>query len=189
MRAFVPSSREDQFFVGFNSENRGSGYEQRFEVDASGFGWSGDSRTKGPQLFEVTEPGIYLFSIWIKESGTIADKILLTRDQDFVPTGMGGAESPTGGGPPASAFVRGDANRNGGVDLSDGIAILQYLFTGSSPLVCEDHGDVDDNGRLETADALRLVEFLFLEGAPPAAPFPDPGLDPTTGDAHGCGDR
>ena len=75
-------------------------------------------------------------------------------------------------------FIRGEANGDDDVDLSDAVAILEYLFTGSS-LACVDAADVDDDGEVVITDPIRLLGYLFLGGPPPSAPFPESGADPT----------
>ncbi len=84
------------------------------------------------------------------------------------------------------AFVRGDSNRDGTVDISDAVTVLFHLFRGESSLECEDHADADDNGRLELTDAVYLLDFLFRSGAAPRPPYPGPGRD-TTSDHIECG--
>ena len=87
-----------------------------------------------------------------------------------------------------SPFVRGDANGDGAIDISDGITILQYLFSCGEecPMVCDDAADYDDNGAIEITDAVRIFDFLFQGGAGPDSPYPAPG-DDTTEDDLTCG--
>ncbi|MBN1441464.1 MAG: lamin tail domain-containing protein [Planctomycetes bacterium] len=80
-------------------------------------------------------------------------------------------------------FLRGDSNSDCGVDLSDGVFILNYLFTGGRTPSCFDAADTDDGGSLEITDAVRIFGYLFLGGPPPADPGPDvAGKDPTDED-------
>lgn len=44
------------------------------------------------------------------------------------------------------AFLRGDAFGDGGLDISDCIAILDTLFFGIDPAACDDAADVNDEG-------------------------------------------
>lgn len=83
------------------------------------------------------------------------------------------------------AFRRGDSNRDGAVDLADGIQILQFLFGGGA-LLCEDAADVDDGGAIDLGDAITVFSYLFQGGAAPADPFPEAGADPTGADPFGC---
>ena len=76
-----------------------------------------------------------------------------------------------------SDFVRGEVNQDGAVNLTDGVAILQYLFQGGAAPACEDAADVDDDGQVILTDAVYLLNFLFAQGVEPPAPFPEPGAD------------
>jgi hypothetical protein len=88
-----------------------------------------------------------------------------------------------GPGPQLRPFLRGDSNQSGSVDISDGIAILNFLFLGSAGLACLEAGDADDTGTLVITDAIGLFQFLFLEGAEPHPPGPrECGLDPSADD-------
>lgn len=89
-------------------------------------------------------------------------------------------------GPPEDLpFVRGDADGNRALNLSDPIVVLGALFLGSEALACEDAADGNDDGALNLTDAIYVLSYLFLGGPPPPAPFPDEGPDPTP-DALSC---
>ena len=187
LRAHVTGTRSDSVHVGLDGVGRASRDAQEFVVDESGFTWSGDSRRDEAQALTISEPGVHYLSMWIRESGLAIDKLVMTRDMEFTPGGEGPAESARislGGGP--DPFVRGDANGDGRLDISDAVAILLYLFQGSEILTCEDHGDVDDNGALQLTDPVLALSFMFREGPSPAPPYPEPGLDPTE-DEFDCG--
>jgi len=83
-------------------------------------------------------------------------------------------------------FIRGDATVDGIVDVSDAVAILNYLFTGSQGLPCLVAADADRNSMLELTDALRLLGYLFLGDGPLLPPFPDCGPDPERGVLLSC---
>jgi hypothetical protein len=82
-------------------------------------------------------------------------------------------------------FIRGDADNSGGVNLTDGIQILGYLYQ-SGELDCQDSADVNDSGQIEIADAIYLLNYVFQSGDSIPPPFPSAGADPTP-DAIGCG--
>jgi hypothetical protein len=86
---------------------------------------------------------------------------------------------------PAGAFLRGDSNGDGHLDLSDAVRTLSWLFQASDPLDCHDAADVDDDGRIRLTDAISVLAFVYLGGPEPSPPFPDAGLDPTD-DPLGC---
>jgi hypothetical protein len=81
--------------------------------------------------------------------------------------------------PTPAAFIRGDANANETLDLSDALGILSHLFQGDQALSCPDAADADDSGAVEVTDAIRILTYLFLGGGAPAQPFPAPGHDGT----------
>jgi hypothetical protein len=85
----------------------------------------------------------------------------------------------------APVFVRGDANLDGGLNLTDALLILAHVFRGAD-LACADAADTDDSESLDALDALALVHYLFLGGDPPPAPFPGPGQDSPGGGTLGC---
>ncbi|MCZ6795489.1 MAG: hypothetical protein O7J95_17940, partial [Planctomycetota bacterium] len=72
-------------------------------------------------------------------------------------------------------FVRGDADSNGSINLTDGIVILNFLFLGAAAPACLDAADTDDDGgeRPSLTDAVIIFSWLFSGGPPPAAPRPD----------------
>ncbi|MCZ6793734.1 MAG: hypothetical protein O7J95_08990 [Planctomycetota bacterium] len=98
-----------------------------------------------------------------------------------------------GGGP---EFVRGDADSNGSINLTDGIVILNFLFPGATPPACLDAADTDDDGgeRPTLTDAVIIFGWLFSGGRAPGEPTPDApsyaadrcGPDPTDDDPMGC---
>ncbi len=83
-------------------------------------------------------------------------------------------------------FIRGDADFNGLLELTDVIVSLGYLFKGEEAPPCLDALDVNDLDNLDLTDQIYLLEFLFLTGRPPAPPFPEPGEDPTDNDSLDC---
>jgi hypothetical protein len=90
---------------------------------------------------------------------------------------------PAAGG---ALFHRGDANADGGTDLSDGVFVLLFLFAAGEEPPCEDAMDIDDSGDINISDAIDLFNFLFLGSGDPPPPFGDLcGPDPTE-DELGC---
>jgi len=83
------------------------------------------------------------------------------------------------GAPPPLPFIRSDGNLDGGVNISDAIAILDRLFGASPPSTCPDASDANDDGTVNIADPIHLLAYLFSGGPSPPAPFPAAGQDPT----------
>jgi len=77
-------------------------------------------------------------------------------------------------------FRRGDSNANGGVDISDAVNTLGFLFLGSpTQLFCKDAADSNDDGNVDLSDAVHTLEWLFTGSAIPLAPGPfTAGVDP-----------
>ncbi len=76
------------------------------------------------------------------------------------------------------SFVRGDANRDGAVELADAIAMLEQLFLGK-PVTCGDASDADDSGSFDLTDPIYLLQHLYLGGPSPPYPYPDANGDYT----------
>ena len=82
-------------------------------------------------------------------------------------------------------FVRGDANADGALVVSDPVATLAFLFAGVEA-DCLDALDADDSGEIDLTDAVYALHYLFLGGPAPRGPFPDCGYDPSP-DGLACG--
>jgi hypothetical protein len=82
-------------------------------------------------------------------------------------------------------FVRGDGDGNGAIEITDALIALGYLFQGQVGPACLDRLDSNDDGAIDISDPLHLLFYLFGAGPPPTAPFPGPGLDPTS-DSLAC---
>ncbi|MEM7230649.1 MAG: right-handed parallel beta-helix repeat-containing protein, partial [Planctomycetota bacterium] len=88
-------------------------------------------------------------------------------------------------GPSPGTFLRGDANESGRVDISEAIAVLNFLFLGADGPACRDRLDADDNGNVNITDGIVVLNYLFGGGDPFPPPFPQPGFDPSE-DALPC---
>lgn len=85
------------------------------------------------------------------------------------------------------SFLRGDADGNCSVDLTDAVFTLNYLFTGGKVPQCPDAADSDDNGRVELTDAVYTLGYLFLGSRPPPLPGVETaGIDPTIDELGTC---
>ena len=94
---------------------------------------------------------------------------------------------------PGERFVRGDANSDGSINLTDGVVPLLFLFSGGAPPACADATDTNDTGNIEITDAIIIFSWLFTGGVPPQAPSPrSPGYASTdcgpdaSADGLGC---
>ena len=87
--------------------------------------------------------------------------------------------------PPAPYFIRGDANIDEVVDISDAVKTVRYLFSGAT-ISCLDAADSNDDEEINITDAVYLLGYLYRGGSPLAAPFPNRGPDPGEGGALDC---
>jgi hypothetical protein len=83
-------------------------------------------------------------------------------------------------------FLRGDANTDGTVDISDAVRILMFLFLGAAVPRCVDTADANDDGRADLSDAVTILGDFFIAGTAIAPPGPfECGADPSP-DGLGC---
>lgn len=78
-------------------------------------------------------------------------------------------------------YRRGDANDDGLSDLSDAVAVLEFLFTGAIKLSCKDAADMDGDGVINISDAVYLLAYRFLGGPPPPQPLEHCGSETRLG--------
>ncbi len=71
---------------------------------------------------------------------------------------LGSLPSPSRAAEP----MRGDADGNGQIQLTDAVRILNVLFLGTGTIPCFDTADADNNGELQLTDAVRILNVLFL---------------------------
>jgi hypothetical protein len=84
------------------------------------------------------------------------------------------------------AFLRGDPDANGTVNLTDAIAGLLHLFF-SGTVSCEDAADTNDDGILDLTDPVATLLWLFQSGPAPPEPGPyDCGKDPNPDSLAEC---
>jgi len=76
--------------------------------------------------------------------------------------------------------IRGDVDGDGGITVGDVVWLVDYVFFGGPPPVCEDEplgtgnypeGDADGDGSVTVGDVVWLVDYVFFGGP---APMPCP---------------
>lgn len=99
-------------------------------------------------------------------------------------------------------FVRGDANTDEQVDLSDSISIIFGLFGDGERLPCLEGADANADEKITISDPIYILEYLFRNAGAPPPPYPicaEPEDEPVLGceespcpgpacsiRAHGC---
>jgi hypothetical protein len=64
--------------------------------------------------------------------------------------------------------VRGDANKDGVIDLTDGVYITNWLFLGGPKPPCIRQADMTGDGEVIISDVIYLYDYLFSDGPRPA---------------------
>jgi len=89
IRGNGPSGSRDSIWVGIDNDDTNV---IRIDPTRAAWGWERENT-------QLTIPaGVHTFNIWMREDGTIVDRIILTTDSTYTPTGDGPAESPRSGG-------------------------------------------------------------------------------------------
>ena len=63
-------------------------------------------------------------------------------------------------------FQRGDADASGGVNITDAVFILGFLFQGARAPTCMDAADANDDGAVDLSDPVRILNALFASEPP-----------------------
>jgi hypothetical protein len=106
------------------------------------------------------------------------NNIFVFSGQSAFPSLVDGAVT-VGSGEPLPTFLRGDFDGDLKINITDGVAISNFLFLQGSPPECFDAADTDDSGRVDLTDTVFVLNYIAAIGPPPPPPFPEPGVDPT----------
>ncbi len=68
-----------------------------------------------------------------------------------------------------SPAVCGDANGDGGVDISDAVYLIAYIFSGGPAPSPYSTGEVNCDGSIDISDAVYLISYIFSGGPAPCA--------------------
>jgi len=77
------------------------------------YNWSSQIMNGGRPTIEVKTAGDHTVNVWMREDGLTVDKVLLTTNADYTPTGQGPPESPRG----ALVVASGPYPSDGAVDV------------------------------------------------------------------------
>jgi hypothetical protein len=78
----------------------------------------------------------------------------------------------------APDFIRGDANADGTLDISDALFLIGDISLGTEKVLCLDAGDSNDDGAIDISDVISIIGPLFLGFPDPKPPFPACGVEP-----------
>jgi hypothetical protein len=77
------------------------------------------------------------------------------------------------------SFLRGDANADGRVSISDALTVSRTLFLGDLPPSCRDAADINDDEIVNISDSVKILWSIFRGEDHIQPPFPAAGPDPT----------
>ncbi len=108
IRAWGSGGNDDSCHVGLDGReidtcDRMSGWSGNYT-------WSNGTMDVPPSTFEVSSVGFHTLNIWMREDGIIIDKIILTTNPDYEPTGDGPPESQRGPRVKASQAIPSDGS-------------------------------------------------------------------------------
>jgi len=105
----------DSYHAGL--DNAPSATSDRISSFNTSWTWSKSTMDNVPASVDVSTVGEHTINVWMREDGFILDKIVITTNPDYIPTGLGPDETTQGSswaGPVLNSPVAGD----GQVDLS-----------------------------------------------------------------------
>jgi len=102
----------------------------------AGLGWSKSTMDNVVATIVVSTPGTHTFHLWMREDGFRVDKILLTTNAGFTPSGAGPAESPRGpgggGSSPCASYCQNPVSFSGNFQSGNlGTGATCYQTTGN----------------------------------------------------------
>jgi uncharacterized protein (TIGR02597 family) len=125
-RCFPRSGTDDSLHVALDGMEVATSDRMSFTSAYGTWIWSNDTIDELPATINIPTTGLHTIQIFMREDGATVDKLLLTRDNSFLPSGIGPPESPIQDG----ATV----NTNRSVPLlNEFIASCPYFSPGDIP--------------------------------------------------------
>ena len=91
VKGYVDGGDDDSLHIGIDGQYLNT--SDAITGFGSGGGWSTGTMSGGLAYIEITEAGRHQINLWVREDGFEADKIVLSTDSNFNPSGNGPAES------------------------------------------------------------------------------------------------
>jgi hypothetical protein len=92
LRMLSPSYADNSVHAGLDSVVFASSARITYDT-YNQWGWTNLNMDGNRVTLQVNSPGIHRFHLWMREDGALLDRILLTRDANYTPSGMGPNES------------------------------------------------------------------------------------------------
>lgn len=99
VRGWGVTGSDDSIHLGINNQEVQTA--RRFQLNRNvGFYWTSQMMNGDRATLDITSTGANLINLWMREDGSKVDKIILTTDGNYTPSGEGPAESPRLGASP-----------------------------------------------------------------------------------------
>ncbi len=145
-----------------------------FQDDGGPFGAAGGAGAGAPPIARAPAPSEIRYYLRLVPAGPV--------DPDRLYDVSVAIEEST-----RRTFIRGDANQDRKLDISDAIAIFNHLFRGIGALSCLDAADANDDGGVDISDGIKTLLHLFRgDPMPPGTRPGEPQVDATPDDLD-CG--
>ncbi|MDO8508743.1 MAG: dockerin type I repeat-containing protein [Nanoarchaeota archaeon] len=169
------------------------GYRRDFKIPDTIGGREYNIEIVDDSVYVKTDDGKFAISLPVGEvTGEVqkGDNFIIKENgkvylNEYPPESEGGFSPEDDEGGENNNFIRGDANSDGVLDISDGIFIDNYLYRGGANPSCFRAADANDDGIINTTDSVYLNNYLFSGGPAPKQPYSTCGAD-TTSDELSC---
>lgn len=144
-----------------------AGHGEIFSVD-----WRTFSVVRGQANPIYTDLGVIAVTA-ISDSTVVSCSFSENTITEIAPSGRVLARFSTGDGPvmaakyPACYFGAGDADGSGGVDISDAVYLITYIFAGGPPPVTMAAADINCDAAIDIGDAVFAIQYIFAGGPAP----------------------
>lgn len=93
VRGYAADGASDTLHVGLDGVAQTTGEKLRI-TPAVGWMWSSSQLSTGARItLNVGSAGVHTLNVWMRESGALVDRIIVTKSSSYKPTGSGDAES------------------------------------------------------------------------------------------------
>ncbi|MBE2295870.1 MAG: hypothetical protein IAF00_13015 [Phycisphaerales bacterium] len=95
IRALGPSPSADSLHIGLDGEEVASTARLSQLNPLGSWAWSRTTRDGTIATLNISRTGIHIINVWMHESGTLLDKLVLTPDANYIPNDLGPDETIT----------------------------------------------------------------------------------------------
>ena len=145
-RSQGPDDSGDSFHYGLDGGSFSTSFGDSPSAPKNGqLEWRSELPGGGQPTIVIGSPGSYSVDIWMREDGCMIDRLLLTTDGGYTPSGNGPSESLR------VMLVAGDLDHDGDVDLDD-CTLLDAALNGPATPPGDPQADLDGDGDCDLAD-------------------------------------